>query len=224
MPRIREYPPSLTDAIVVISTASTDISLVTRSKTPLNTNLASEDITNVFVATTMMNDSRRAELPMTEKLDSTSSMGVAFDLSSKDKVKRPLPGEEYEESPGPLPALKVLNNEGTLSTWWLVYSESIRQGKLLPSLTAVDGGVPDASAQTQQQSNAFGQPALSTTTFGQNSFGTPATSAGALGAPATASSGPTFGSTSTPNSAFGAPSGLGQELPLGEAQRAMRLD
>ena len=208
MPRIRDYPPDLTDAVVVVSTASTDISLVTRSKSPLSSNMASEDITNVFVATEL-EESRQARLPMTENLDDTWPIGVAFDLSSKDKVKRPLPREEYEESPGPLPALMVLNNEGILATWWLVYSESIRQSKVLPSLIAAGGGVPDASAQSQRQVSPFAQPAPATATFGQGSFGTPATSTGAFGTPATAQPAPAFGATSTPNSAFGAPSGLG---------------
>lgn len=190
------------------SSASIDISLVTRSKTPLSSSVPPDDITNVFVATET-EEARQAKLPMTETLDDTSPIGVAFDLSSKVKVKRPLPREEYEESPGPLPALMVLNNEGILATWWLVYSESIRQGKVLPSLIAVGGGVPDASAQTQRQVSPFAQPAPATATFGQGSFGAPATSAGAFGTPATAQSGSTFGATSTLNSAFGAPSGLG---------------
>ena len=208
IPRIRDYPPDLTDAVVVVSTASTDISLVTRSKTPLSSSVLPDDIINVFVATEI-EEARQARLPMTETLDDTSPIGVAFDLSSKDKVKRPLPREEYEESPGPLPALMVLNNEGILATWWLVYSESIRQGKVLPSLIAVGGGVPDASAQSQRQVSPFAQPTPATATFGQGSFGAPATSAGAFGIPATAQPGSTFGAESTPNSAFGAPSGLG---------------
>ena len=192
--------------------------------------LSSDDITNVFVATEI-EEARQARLPMTESLGDTSPIGVAFDLSSKDKVKCPLPREEYEESPGPLPALMVLNHEGILATWWLVYSESIRQSKVLPSLIAVGGRVPDASAQSQRQVSPFAQPAPATATFGQGSFGAPATSASAFGTPATAQSGPVFGApatsagafgtpataqpapafgaTSTPNSAFGAPSGLG---------------
>ena len=235
IPRIRDYPPDLTDAVVVLSTASADISLVTRSKTPLSSSVPPDHITDVFVATEI-EEARQARLPMPESLDDTSPIdtspiGVAFDLSSKDKVKRPLPREEYEESPGPLPALMVLNNEGILATWWLVYSESIRQGKVLPSLIAVGGDLPDPSAQNQRQVSPFAQPAPATATFGQGSFGAPATSAGAFGTPAstqsgsafgapatsasafgtpaTAQSGSAFGATSTPSSAFGAPSGLG---------------
>ena len=206
--RIRDYPPDLTDAVVVVSTASTDISLMTRSKTPLSSGDPFDDITDTFVAIEM-EEARQAKLPMTESLADTSPIGVAFDLSSKVKVKRPLPREEYEESPGPLPALMVMNNEGVLATWWLVYADSIRQSKVLPSLIAVDGGLPDASAQSQRQVSPFGQPAPPTATFGQGSFGAPATSSSAFGTPATAQSGAAFGATSTPNSAFGAPSGLG---------------
>ena len=210
MSRLKEFPPDLTDVVAVASTASTDISLATRSKSPLTGDLPAEKIVNVFT-TTLVTDSRRAQLPMTEDLADTSPIGFAFDLSSKDKVRRPLPGEEYDESPGPVPALMVLNNEGLLAAWWLIYADSIRQGTTFPGL-AVARGMQNQQNQSQRQASPFAASSQSPApAFGQNSFAKPSTPLGTFGAPAGTSAASAFGSTSTPSSAFGASSGLGQK-------------
>ena len=181
MQRLKNFPPNLTDAIIVVSTVSVDVGLITRSKTPLSSDFSAERISDVFTTTMMADDSRRAQLPMTEDLTDTSAIGVGLDLSSKDKVLRPLPKEEHDTSPGPLPALMILNHEGVLSTWWIVYAESIRQGTSFPGLAAI------AASQPQQQATA-------------SPFGAP------LNKPAA----PALGATSTPGSTFGAPSPFGK--------------
>ena len=207
--RLKGFPPNLTDAIVVASPASSDINLVTRSKTPLTSNSAAEKVVDCFT-TTQLDDSRRAQLPFSKESTDTSPIGVTFDMSSKDKVKRPLPGEEYEESPGPLPALMVLNNEGILAAWWFVYAESIRQATSFPGLSAVAGS-QGQGLQTQGQASPFAATTqTSASGFGQSSFGKPSTPANAFGAASGDPATPAFGSSSTPGSAFGAPSGLGQ--------------
>lgn len=135
-------------------------------------------------------------MSMTEEMNDTSPIGVALDLSSKENVKRPLPGEEMDETPTPLPALMVLNNEGILASWWIVYSESVRQGTAYSGLAAIAGGQqPQASQQPssvaiagQQQQPGFGQSTFGGTTSSTNPFG------GAFGKPPT----PAFSTTSAP--------------------------
>ena len=159
-----------------------------------------------------MTDSRRAQLPMTEDLVDTSPIGFAFDLSTKEKVKRPLPGEEeeYGESLGPLPALLVLNNEGILAAWWLVYAESIRQGITFPGL-AVTGGAPTQKSQPQSEAALFTAPSPSSApVFGQNSLEKASVPSGSFGASVNTPQAPSFGSTPTISSGFGAASTLGQ--------------
>ena len=211
MQRLKDFPPNLTDAIVVASTASTDIGLVTRSKTPLDSNFPAEKIVDVFTTTTMAEDSRRAQLPLTEELGETSPIGVALDLSSKDKVKRPLPQEEFEESPGPLPALMVLNNEGLLATWWIVYAESIRQGTIFPGLAIIGGMQLQQQPQAQRQVSPFTASSPPAPAFAQSAVGNPPTSMETFSNTASTPTAPTFVSSSTPGSAFGAPPGLGQQ-------------
>ncbi|KAL9104236.1 MAG: hypothetical protein Q9163_000784 [Psora crenata] len=209
MQRLKDFPPNLTDVIVVSSTASTDIGLITRSKAALTGDFPVERTVNVFTTTTMAEDSRRAQLPLTEELSDTSPIGVAFDLSSKDKVKRPLPQEEFEESPGPLPALMVLNNQGLLSTWWIVYAESIRQGTTFPGL-AIAGSVQSQQAlQSQRQVSPF----ASSSPSPAPAFGKLSTPVGAFGG-STSTAPTSLGSTSTSAFPFGAPSGLGQQRSL----------
>ena len=219
MLRLREFPPNLTDAIVVASTGSEDIGLITRSKTPLSSDLPVDQV-NVFTTTAMADDSRRAQMPMTEDLQTTSPVGVAIDLSSKDTVSRPLPKEEFEESAGPLPALMILNNEGVLMTWWLVYAESIRQRTSFTGLAALGGVNVQQPLQDQRQASPFPSASQqSAPAFGQATFGQPSTSAFAsTSAPSggfnSTTSGSAFGTPGTPAAAFGATPALGSQASL----------
>ncbi|KAI9654682.1 MAG: hypothetical protein M1829_000890 [Trizodia sp. TS-e1964] len=196
--RLKDFPPSLQDLIVVSSTASTDIGLVTRSKVPLANDVPAARIVDNFITTSMENDSRRAQMPINEEMSDTSPIGVAFDLSSKDKVPRPILNGDQEESFTPLPAFMALNNDGVLSAWWVVYSESIKQGIAYPGLK----NITQPLAQPPNQSPSFGQSAFgsSTSTFG----GTPKALAPAFGLPSQ-------GAVAT-NSGFGTQSALGGNL------------
>jgi len=150
--RLRDFPPNLDDVIIVASTVSVDIGLITKSKTPLSDNAPS----NVFTTTLIAEDSRRAQLPMSEDMADTSPIGLALDLSSENNVQRPLPKEEYDASQSPLPAVMVLNNEGILSAWWFVYAESIRQGTTFPGLTVAGGPQAPPQSQVERQATPFG--------------------------------------------------------------------
>ncbi|CZR50596.1 related to nucleoporin [Phialocephala subalpina] len=207
--RLKDFPPSLQDVLMIASTASTDIGLYSRSKTPLTNAKPADKISGVFTMTEMTDDSRRAQLPMTAELNDTSPIGFALDLSSKEKARKPIPtDEDIAETPTPVPALMTLNNEGVLVAWWIIYSDSVRQGTAYPGLAAIA-----SAAQPSQQSpapaaatsGAFG--ATAKPAFGTNAFGS---SAPAFGTPQAA---PAFGAPSQPG-AFGAPSGLGQKSSL----------
>ncbi len=176
--------------IVVASTVSADVGLFTRSKVALTNGLPAEKVTGVFTTTTMAIDSRRAQLPMTEDLSDTSPIGVALDLSSKENVTRPLPGEEMDKSSTPLPAVLILNNDGVLSSWWLVYADSVRQGTTYPGLMVASSDQPQAQNTAGQQASPFGSmlsqaaTATNSSPFGApNPFSKP--SASALGAAST---------------------------------------
>ncbi|KAI9722658.1 MAG: hypothetical protein M1812_001589 [Candelaria pacifica] len=215
--RLKEFKPNLQDLLIVSSTASSDIGLFTRSKSALTSDVPAEQIMNVFTTTSMAEDSRRATLSMTEDMSDTSTIGLAFDLSAKEKVIRPIPGEEMETSPTPLPGLMDLNHEGVLAAWWVVYSESIRQGIGYDGLVAIGGTQQPQTApipsqpQTSQQASPFGstvQPQKAA--FGQPALGGSSPAAGAFGGSPTPSNGPA--------GAFGAPSGLGnRQSPWGSA-------
>lgn len=218
--RLRNFEPDLKEVLVVSSTASTDIGLFTRSTKPLS----SEGPVDTFTATTMSEDSRRAVLPMTDDMADTSPIGLALDLSCKDPVANPITGEETESSGHPLPEILILNNDGVLSSWWFVYSDSIRQQKPYHAITGATPAAPQQVPSTPMAPPAekpkpasgqsgFGQPAFGQPAFGKPSFGTPA-----LGSsqPSTQpSGGPSFGA-STPlgrggGHTSGSPSMLGQK-------------
>lgn len=216
--RLRDFPPNLQDLLLVSSTAVENIGLLTRSKSPLASNVPAEKITSVFTTTELADDSRRAQLPMSADYNDTFPVGVALDLSSTEKVPKPIPSDEMDESPGPLPGLWVLNNEGVLVAWWIVYNESIRQGTTYPGLIAAGGGVPSqpATTATTPTAAAFSSPKPSAPAFGTSA--TPSSpapgfgGASALGSSASPWGQPSGGaSTTSPvrTAAFGAPSVLG---------------
>ncbi|KAK4087136.1 hypothetical protein Purlil1_8434 [Purpureocillium lilacinum] len=184
--RLKDFEPDLQDLLIVSSTASTEIGFLSRSKAPLATDKPAESITGVFTTTELLDDTKRPTLPMTESMDDSTPVGFAIDLSSKEKVYKPIPAdEELEESPGPLPGLWVLTHEGVLCSWWVVYTDSIKKGTTYSGFAALEGA---PAAATPKQS-------------------APAASAGAFGS----AGGSAFGASATPAvPAFGASSQLGQ--------------
>lgn len=211
--RLKDFPPGLQDMLIVASTGSTDIGLLTRAKTPLTNELPANDVVDVFTTTAIADDTRRAQLPMTEDMSDTSPIGIVLDLSSKDPVPQPVAGEEIDQSSTPLPALLALNNDGVLSAWWIVYADSVRQGTAYPGLVAVSA---ENAQQSTPQSNPFSggaglPPALkpSAPSFGQPAFGSPAF-------PTT-----TPGSSASPQTGmFGSPSTLGAKPSVWAAPAA----
>ncbi|KAL2125103.1 hypothetical protein VTJ04DRAFT_1468 [Mycothermus thermophilus] len=193
--RLKDFAPNLQDLLLVSSTAHESVGLLTRSKVPLASDKDASSITGVFTTTEFSDDSRRAQLPMSEDMTETFPIGGALDLSAKDKVYRPIPADEIEYSPGPLPALWLLNNEGVLAAWWIVYNESIRSGTTYHGM-----------ATSESQPTTFGSPAPAPSTSA--TFGSPAGPSFGFASPPAKS---TFGSpsTTTPTPAFGGPSLLG---------------
>ncbi|GAP90316.1 putative nuclear pore complex subunit [Rosellinia necatrix] len=182
--RLKDFPPNLQDLLIFCSSAVPDIGLLARSSTPLSP----DGPVNVYTNIELADDSKRAVLPMGEDIgnfEAPAAIGASLDLSSKDKVYKPIPTDEQDESPGPLPGCWVLNESGILSIWWIVYSESIRGGTTYPGLAAVGDGSP-GSASTQAPTPKATQP---------RSFGTP--NASPFGS-ALASTTPTFGGPSVP--------------------------
>lgn len=213
--RLRDYPPNIQDMLIVASTAHDGIGLLTRSKAPLASDVPAEAITNVFTTTEFTDDSRRAEVPSDPvEYSPTYPIGVSLDLSSKESVYRPIPqDEEYEQSPGPLPALWALNYSGVLSAWWVVYNDAIREGKTYPGMAVAEGQPSAQPAAPAATPSAFGSQATSSPFGGSSAFGATAPALAAptgasnpFGGAAAASSAPTFGAPS-----FGAPSALGAQ-------------
>lgn len=218
--RLKDYEPGLTDAIILSSTASTDINLITRSKSPLGP----DGPANVFVKTAFTDEAQAATLPMSESGGELSTIGFALDLSSTDRVMSPIPGEEIMESSTPLPCFILLTNEGYLLSWWFIYSEAIRHEKPYRDFATLGKGQP-STQPTQPQPRALipspQQPSFGQTGFGQSqaiegistqpTFGKPT-----FGAPSMLGGGSIFGKTNTlgtTESTFGTTSGLGLSSP-----------
>ncbi|KAK1690911.1 hypothetical protein BDP55DRAFT_602120 [Colletotrichum godetiae] len=215
--RLKEFPPNLSDLLIVASTVSPDIGLLSRAKSPLTSDHP-VDTSGVFTTTELADDSKRASLPMTDSFENTIPIGVTLDLSAKDKVYKPLPAdEEIEDSPGPVPGLWVLNNEGVLSSWWIIYEDSIRQGTTYPGMAVLDTSAPPAGASTSTPAAAAPAtaPASNTPAFGTPSSISAFGSASALGGGQKPSP---FGSSGSKIPTFGGSSALGSKAsPWGTA-------
>lgn len=230
--RLKAWPPTLDDILVLAHTGSTDIGLITKFKMPLQEDCPADGITNVYTTTTIEDEiARRAGMPASVNggMDDTIPVGVAMDLSSKEGGQpKPVPGDEtIEASSIPLPALYVLNNEGILSAWWLINTEGVKQKTMYPGLVAAQGQTPAqapspaTSAPTQAPSgfsSATILPQPQQPAFGQSSFGQPGTPAFG-GASMIGNKQSAWGSSSpaTNTPAFGSGTQIGGGTAFGQA-------
>jgi nucleoporin NUP159 len=193
--RLRSFPPALSEVLLVTATSSSDIGLVTKSEKSLSTD---SDVTNEFTTTVIEDEARRAVLPLAEDSEETSPIGMALDLSSTDTVIKPVPANaELDESSHAVPQLLVLNNDGLLCSWWVIYNDSVEGNTPYPGMTsgaeaepqqmsATDTTSKPVTEQAPQTSSPFKAPtsAFGQTGFASNApkqtgsiFGTPSTSA-----------------------------------------------
>ena len=190
--RLKDFPPYIQDMLIVSSSVSPDVGILTRTKSPLSKD--SPNVVNVFATSPPADDARRASVPGNEDWEDTWVVGASLDLSSTEKVYQPIKDdEELEYSSGPLPGYWLLNHEGILIAWWVVYDESVRQGTTFSGMAALSPETGAAAAQngfagSSNVASPLGaaRPALP---FGEGSK-SPSFSASAGGAT------PTFGSTS----------------------------
>ncbi|KAK0791867.1 hypothetical protein LTR91_004079 [Friedmanniomyces endolithicus] len=197
--RLKDWPPNLDELLLSISTSSTDVGMLTKASAPLN----SQTPVIGTLATTNPPDTHRAGMPLSEAdgISDTSPIGMAIDMSSNALIQKPIPTDsEVAESPVPLPALYILNNEGILRIWYIVYNASIRAKLPFPDLIAAGG--PRSLEQKKDTPSTAPPPA---SPFGA-SMPPPSKQATPSSQPANQ---PTFGAPSTP--AFGGSTGLGSK-------------
>ncbi|EXJ64504.1 hypothetical protein A1O7_00840 [Cladophialophora yegresii CBS 114405] len=163
--RLRNFPPHLQDLLLLAATAATDVGLVSKSDQALSQD---EPVIGAFTLTMVEDDSRRAQLPLTSTMQDTSPVGMVVDLSSSERVPNPIPSDpEIEETNGPVPCLLILNNEGVLVAWWVIYNDSVRQK------TAFSGFASLQAAKQATAPNATSPSPPSTATT--STFDAPAT-------------------------------------------------
>lgn len=162
---------------------------------------------------------------MTDSADDSTPIGVALDLSSKDKIYKPIPAdEELEESPTPLPGFWILTHEGVLCSWWIIYTDSIKKAMPYPGLTAVQGDTGSVPAPAASSASPFSSSSAAAPAFGSSAqlgqkaspWGTAAASGTTASSTGGAFGSSTFGSAA-PAATFGKPSavGFGQSSQLG---------
>ncbi|KAK1049510.1 hypothetical protein LTS16_003787 [Friedmanniomyces endolithicus] len=202
--RLKDWPPNLDDLLLSISTSSTDVGMLTKASAPLN---SQTPVIGTF-ATTNPPDTHRAGMPLSEAdgISDTSPIGMAIDLSSDALIQKPIPTDsEVAESPVPLPAMYILNNEGILRIWYLVYNASIRARLPFPDLIAAGG----PRSLEQKKDTPATAPPSSTSTGPASPFGASMPPPPKQATPSQPSKQPTFGAPSTP--AFGGSTGLGSK-------------
>ncbi|OAP59505.1 hypothetical protein AYL99_06803 [Fonsecaea erecta] len=237
--RLRNFAP-IQDLLIVTATTATDVGLISKSEQPLS---QEDPVVSAFTFTTIEDDTRRAQLPLSATMEDTSPIGMVVDLSSSEKVPNPIPSDpEIEETAGPVPCLLILNNEGILVGWWVINNESVRSKTTFSGFASVQaakegsspsirppspapavaaapatGGTRAASALGQGTSGGFGMPSA------PSSFGVPSAKPFGTSSPITSDNKPSWASTgfssapggaSTP--AFG-PAAFGSATPMGAA-------
>ena len=163
--RLSNYNPDLKDALIISSTASTDIGLATRVTTPFKE--ADATSTNVFTTTTVMEETRRATLPLNADSGETSTIGLVLDLTGTETVSY----DVEKETKTPLPNIMVLTNGGVLSSWWFLHLKAIEAGLPYSAAATASAITQQSPAQAPPSTPA---PALAPALETQSSFGKPA--------------------------------------------------
>ena len=208
--RLRNFSPHIRDLLILASTTGSETGMISLTDAPLDTQIP---VTNDFTCTTISSDARRAILPVSAAGEETSPVGMALDLSSDEKVTNPIPTEgDILETDGPVPNFLILNNEGLLLSWSLIYNDSIIQKTQFSGITDLKSD-NDNSMQTRTVSqtkptktNPF---SAASSTFGQAGFGS-ATSFGKPAASAFGSNTSAQGVDNSSGSAFGQASTIGK--------------
>lgn len=197
---LKGFAPHLRDLLLFASTCGTDIGVVSRFPAD------SGDVkANTFTVTPSLEDNRRAAMPLTGDATDTSPIGIAIDLTSKDNVRRPIGGDELDESPGPLPILMVLNHEGKLSAWHIVCYDAIIKGDGYSGMTIGQPLSSNANVPPLAGSSNIGDSLASAVLVGgaNTSMGSPFGQTSILGNTAPAFGKPTFGLSTLGKPAFG---------------------
>ncbi|KAL6705314.1 hypothetical protein ACN47E_007124 [Coniothyrium glycines] len=178
--RLRHWKPDLNDMLVITSSHTDAIAVFASTSSKISPD---QEVTDQLMLVGI-DDAKKAAVPRTvygEDMDSVF-IGEALDLSSKEKILRPIPAlEEINEAPWPLPAYMALTHEGVLAAWWIVWNRSIEAGERYPGLiVGSENQQSETPAATPSKPNPFAT-SQTPTAFGQSASTTPST--GAFGKP-----------------------------------------
>ncbi|KAK9470458.1 uncharacterized protein V1510DRAFT_278260 [Dipodascopsis tothii] len=194
---VRGWDATLPYLIMLASNPSSDISLLTEKESYY-----------------LLDEMKRASLPFHNGTE-TSPVGLALDFTATAPVANPIPGIEQTAA---LPTLWLMNTEGQIKAWTIIWSDGIKAGHAATDklLARVQADRQTALAAAAQGPAPAAAPAVAPaaaptpTAFGS----TPASGFGTTPAPTSG-----FGSTPAPTSGFGAAPAFGQSA-FGQAKPA----
>ncbi|RMZ70146.1 nuclear pore complex subunit [Pyrenophora seminiperda CCB06] len=174
--RLRNWKPDLNDMLIITTSHADTIGILASTSNKISPN---QEVCNEPMWITI-DDAKAAAVPRTvygEDMDSVL-IGEALDLSSKEKILRPIAAlEEINEAPWPLPAYITLTHEGLLAAWWVMWDKSIEAGERYPDL------IFNSEATKLGASTSAATPSklpVATTPFARPANGTPHTPAGSI--------------------------------------------
>ncbi|KAG9191777.1 hypothetical protein G6011_10511 [Alternaria panax] len=205
--RLQNWKPDLDDMLIITSSHADSIAILASTSNKISPH--QENCNELMLVG--VDDTKKAQVPRTAygdtELDSVF-IGEALDLSSKEKILRPIPAlEEINEAPWPLPAYMALTHEGLLSAWWVVWNKSIEAGERYPGLIFNSEATKHSSSSTPRASTPASKLPVATSTPFSKSVGTPGTP-GTSGIPQFGNIGNGFG-TPTPALMKPTPPGFG---------------
>jgi nucleoporin NUP159 len=205
--RLQNWKPDLDDMLIITSSHADSIAILAST----SNKISPEQETCNELMLVGVDDTKKAQVPRTAYGDAEMDsvfIGEALDLSSKEKILRPIPAlEEINEAPWPLPAYMALTHEGLLAAWWVVWNKSIEAGERYPGLVFKSEATQLASSSTPRASTPASKLPIATSTPFSKSLGTPATP-GTAGIPQFGNAGNGFG-TPTPALMKPTPPGFG---------------
>ena len=206
--RLRSFPPHIQDLLILASTTGSETGMISLTDAPLD---AQMPVTNDFTFTTISSDATTCHSTIL-RFRRHLTCGHGFRLVERREGTQSDPDRRrYLGDDGPVPNLLMLNNEGILLAWSLIYNDSIIQKTLFSGIADLKTGSDNAmqSQPVSQPEPAKANPfSAASSTFGQSGFG----SANTFGKPAASTFGsnpPAPGVDNSSQSAFGQASTIG---------------
>ncbi|EPX70789.1 nucleoporin Nup146 [Schizosaccharomyces octosporus yFS286] len=148
---LQSWSPNLFSLAIVSATSSSDIGL-----------FAHLVDSNSWKSLIISEETKRASLPYSQKKEQdTSPLALSLDLTSSERVQKPLSPAEVPADCPPLPILWIYDNDYQLSGFRFIYIDAIMENSIYPEMIVARNISGSETVRTSNDENVKSSPSFS---------------------------------------------------------------